>query len=171
VSPPARRRVDPAAAAALLRTYSASARINQYLVEHLDPAVWRAAVRGNDGKPLRTIAALVAHLHNCGLRYLVRTDPTAAVPAELDRVRVTRAQALRALGAKRRAVLRVVGAALAEGRRIGGFPHDAAGYLAYYAMHDSHHRGQIVMLARLLGHPINRDTMSGMWQWSKRAGE
>ena len=156
---------------ALLRTYSASARINQYLVEHLDPAVWRATVRGSDGKPMRTIAALVAHLHNCGLRYLVRTAPGATVPAELDRLRVTRAQAVRALGAKRRAVLRIVGAALAEGRRIVGFPHDAATYLAYYAVHDGHHRGQIVMLARLLGHPISQRTMSGMWQWATRAGE
>ena len=169
MSPPARRRVD--SATALLRTYSASARINQYLVERLDPAVWRAAVRGNDGKQMRTIAALVAHLHNCGLRYLVRTEPAATVPPELDRLRVTPAQAVRALGAKRRAVLRIVGAALAEGRRIVGFPHDAADYLAYYAVHDAHHRGQIVMLARLLGHPIGQDTMSGMWQWTKRAGE
>jgi uncharacterized damage-inducible protein DinB len=168
VSPPARR---PEAAAALLRSYSASARINQYLVERLDPAVWRVAVRGNEGKPLRTIAALVAHLHNCGLRYLVRTAPAAAVPPELDRLRVTRAQAVRALGAKRRAVLRIVGAALAEGRRIVGFPYDAASYLAYYAVHDGHHRGQIVMLARLLGHPISQETMSGMWQWTRRAAE
>ena len=158
-------------AAALLRAYSASARINQYLVERLDPVVWRATVRGSHGRPMRTIAALVAHLHNCGLRDLVRTEPAATVPPELDRLRVTRAQAVRALGAKRRAVLRIVGAALAEGRRIVGFPHDAATYLAYYAVHDGHHRGQIVMLARLLGHPISQDTMSGMWQWAKRSGE
>ena len=163
--------VEERRAAALLRVYSASARVNQYLVERLDPAVWRASVRGNDGKAVRTIAALVAHLHNCGLRYLVRTEPAVAVPAELDRLRVTRAQAVRALGAKRRAVLRIVGRALAEGRSIVGFPHDAAHYLAYYAVHDGHHRGQIVMLARLLGHPISQETMSGMWQWAKRAGE
>jgi len=153
----------------LLHTYSASARINQYLVEHLAPAVWRARPDGTE--KVRTIAELVAHLHNCGLRYLERTDPDAAVPAELDRARVTAAQAARALGAKRKAVLRVVGAAIAEGRRIVGFPHDAPSYLLYYMAHDSHHRGQIVMLARQLGHPVSRNTMSGMWQWSARAEE
>ena len=158
---------DPTAV--LLRAYSASARINQYLVERLDPAVWRARPPGEE--KMRTIAALVAHLHNCGLRYLERTDPHAGVPAELDRARVTPAQAARALGAKRKAVLRVVGAAIAEGRRIVGFPHDAASYLAYYMIHDGHHRGQIVMLARQLGHPIGQKTMIGMWQWSARAGE
>jgi uncharacterized damage-inducible protein DinB len=169
-------------AASLLRAYSASARISQYLVQRLDPAVWRATLRGaggtgeaggtratGSGRP-KTIASLVAHIHNCGLRYLERTDPTR-VPPELDRFRVTPAEAVRALGAKRRIVLDVVGAALREGRRIVGFPHDATTYLAYYLSHDSHHRGQIVMLARLLGRPIDRDTMSGMWQWAARARE
>jgi len=164
-NPVARR--DPAAV--LLRAYSSSARINQYLVEQLDPAVWRARPDGTE--KVRTIAELVAHLHNCGLRYLERTDPDAAVPAELDRARVTPAHAARALGAKRKIVLRVVGAAIAEGRRIVGFPHDAPSYLLYYMAHDSHHRGQIVMLARQLGHPVSRQTMSGMWQWSARAEE
>ena len=157
--------------AALVRAYSASARANQYLVERLDPAVWRAELRGGRGDRLRTIAALVAHLHNCGLRYLVRTDPAADVPGELDRLRVTRAQAVRALGAKRRAVLRVVPSAIAAGRRIVGFPHDAASFLIYYLTHDSHHRGQILLQARLLGHPVSRDTMIGLWQWSARAKE
>jgi len=165
----ASQRLDPTAA--LLRAYSASARINQYLVEHLDPAVWRARVEGGHGEKLRTVAALVAHLHNCGLRYLERTDRTARVPAELDRFRVTPAQAVRALGAKRRAVQRVVTAALADGRRITGFPYDAATFVLYYLAHDSHHRGQIVMLARLLGHPVSQKTMIGMWQWSRRAAE
>jgi len=163
--PPRRRRV-PDAAAELLTAYAASARINQYLVERLPLAVWRVPPPG--GK--RTIAALVAHLHNCGLRYVERTDPEG-VPAELDRARVTPAQAARALGAKGRAVVRIVGAALSDGRRIVGFPHSAAFYLAYYMSHDAHHRGQIVQLARQLGHPIAQRTMIGMWQWPRRAEE
>jgi uncharacterized damage-inducible protein DinB len=159
-------RVAPAAA--LLTAYSASARVNQYLVEQLDPAVWRAPSPLPKG---RTVAAQIAHLHNCGLRYLERTAPGVPVPAELDRHQVTQAQAARALGAKRRAVLAIVGAALKENSRIVGSPHDAAGFLAYYMIHDAHHRGQIVLQARLLGHPISQKTMIGMWQWSKRAKE
>jgi len=164
VKPKRRRPVDPAAA--LLTAYAASARINQYLVERLAPAIWRVPPPG--GK--RTIAGLVAHLHNCGLRYVERTDPKG-VPAELDRARVTAAQAARALGAKGRAVVRIVGAAMKDGRCIVGFPHDAAHYLAYYMAHDAHHRGQIVQLARQLGYPISQQTMIGMWQWPRRAEE
>jgi hypothetical protein len=33
--------------------------------------------------------------------------------------------------------VRIVGAALANGRRIVGYPHDAAQYLAYYMTHDA----------------------------------
>ncbi|HKS17427.1 MAG TPA: DinB family protein [Planctomycetota bacterium] len=150
--------------ASLLRAYSASARINQYLAQRLHPAVWRVGSG-------RTVASLFAHMYNCGLRYLVRTDPKAAVPEELDRFTVTPAQAIRAFGAKRKAVEKVVGRALVAGRRIVGFPHDAATYLAYYLSHDSHHRGQIALLARQLGHPLDRETMSGMWQWAARAKE
>ena len=154
--------------AALLKAYSASARINQYLVERLHPAVWRAPSPLPKG---RTVAALVAHMHNCGLRYLERTAPGVPVPAELDRHRVTQTQAVRALGAKRKAVGAIVGAALRDDGRIVGFPYDAAGYLAYYMAHDAHHRGQILLQARLLGHPIGRDAMAGMWQWTTRAKE
>ena len=153
---------------ALLKAYSANARINQYLVQHLDPAVWHAPPPVPKG---HTVAALVAHMHNCGLRYLERTAPGFPVPAELDRRRVTRAQAARSLAAKRKAVLAIVGGALADDGRIVGFHHDAAGYLAYYMIHDAHHRGQILLQARLVGHPISRATMIGMWQFSKRAKE
>jgi uncharacterized damage-inducible protein DinB len=149
------------AADALLRAYSASARVNQYLVEQLHRAVWRAPAPLRKG---RTVAALVAHMHNCGLRYLERTAPGVPVPAELDRNRATPAQAARALGAKRKAVLAIVGGALKDDGRIVGFHHDAAGYLMYYMIHDAHHRGQIVQQARLLGHPITKKTMIGMWR-------
>lgn len=155
-------------AAALLKAYSASARINQYLVERLHPAIWRAPSPIPRG---RTVAALVAHMHNCALRYLERTAPEVPVPAELDRHRVTQKEAARALGAKRKAVLAIVGAALEDNNKIVGSPHRAAEFLAYYMVHDAHHRGQIVQQARQLGHPISQETMIGMWQWSARGKE
>src|SRR2546427_11688754 len=101
---PARRRrvVDPTAA--LLTAYAASGRINRYLVGRLPRAIWRVPPPGGKG---RTIAALVAHLHNCGLRYLERAAPEG-VPGELDRSRATPARAARALAANARAAVRIV---------------------------------------------------------------
>ncbi len=164
----ARRRPPYDPLAALLKAWAAAARVTPYLVERLHPDAWREPVPAKRGK---TIAQVVAHIHNCGLRYLVRTAPTADVPAELDRHRVTQKEAVRALMRRRAAVLDVVGAALHGSGRIVGFPHDAAQYLAYYMVHDAHHRGQITQMARLLGRPIRPETMQGMWQFSARAKE
>jgi len=166
--PTARARAPYTPGDALLRAYSASARVNEFLVERLRAELWRAKPPVAKG---RTIAALAAHLHNCGLVYLRRADPDGTAVLDLDRFRVTQTQAARALAAKRRLALKVASAALADGRRIGGSPYDAATFLAYYMVHDGHHRGQILMQARLLGHPVSQATMSGMWMWAQRARE
>jgi len=148
-----------------LTAYAASARINQYLVEQLSPAIWRVPPPGGNGRG-RTIAALFAHIHNCGLRYLERTDPEG-VPGELERARVTPKEAARALGAKGRAVVRIVGAALADGRRIVGYPHSAVHYLTYYITHDAHHRGNVLLTLKQCGHVVPQDVRYGIWKWDK----
>ena len=165
----ASRRGEPFdVSAGLLRAYAASARANEYLIERLHPAVWRARP---PAAKLRTIASVVAHMHNCALVYLRRDAPHVRVPEELDRFRVTQAQAVRALAAKRKAVLAVLTPALARGGRVGGSSHDPVTFLTYYMAHDAHHRGQILQLARLLDHPVSVETMSGLWQWGVRARE
>ena len=40
--------------------FAANDRMNQVLIEHLDPAAWRAKPPGN----VRTIAAIFTHMHN-----------------------------------------------------------------------------------------------------------
>ncbi|HZH39696.1 MAG TPA: DinB family protein [Gemmatimonadales bacterium] len=157
------------ATATLLAAYSASARVNQYLVERLHSSIWRAQL---GGPRVRTVAGIVAHTHNCSLIYLRRAAPTVSVPPELDRFTVTQKQAARVLGAKRKAVLRIVTQCLKGNGRVDGWTGgNAAMFLAYYMSHDAHHRGQIVTLARLLGHPLSTKTMSGMWQWGVRSRE
>ncbi len=54
---------------------------------------------------------------------------------------------------------------------IPGFPLDVVHFLAYFVAHEGHHRGQICMLARLLGHRLPAEVTNGLWQWSKRAKE
>ena len=120
----------------LLRACSANARVNEYLVERLDPAVWRAKPPAK----MRTIAAIVAHMHNCGLTYLRQATPKIRVPPDLDRFRVTQQAAIRALTAKRKAMLAAFESALELGTRIGHSKHDAIEFVAYYMVHDGHHR-------------------------------
>ncbi|MGH7626499.1 MAG: DinB family protein [Gemmatimonadaceae bacterium] len=50
-------------------------------------------------------------------------------------------------------------------------PLDVGHVLTYFVAHEAHHRGQIVMLARELGHRLSREATNGLWQWSTRVRE
>jgi uncharacterized damage-inducible protein DinB len=44
-------------------------------------------------------------------------------------------------------------------------PRRVVNMLAYLMQHDAHHRGQISMLARDLGHEFSGDDVMRMWGW------
>jgi uncharacterized damage-inducible protein DinB len=33
--------------------------------------------------------------------------------------------------------------------------------------HEGHHRGQILLIARALGKPLSRETVNGLWGWTR----
>ena len=47
------------------------------------------------------------------------------------------------------------------------FPTDVVHFLNYFVAHEAHHRGQLCMLARQLGHRFPADVTAGLWQWKK----
>ena len=51
------------------------------------------------------------------------------------------------------------------------FPTDLEHFVNYFVAHEAHHRGQLVMIARQLGHPLPADVINGLWQWTARARE
>ena len=75
---------------------------------------------------------------------------------------------MRALEHSRLALCAVISGALATDGRIKGFRPDVAGFLGYLIAHDAHHRGQVAMLARQVGHPLPQKAMFGMWEWGTR---
>ena len=150
-------------AEALLRAYDTNDRINQYLLESLTDEAWSADPPGGKG---RTIAAIVAHMHNVRIMWL-KAAKAADVPAQLSRS-PTRADAAAALAQSRDALARVLADALAADGRVKGFRPDAAGFFGYLVAHDAHHRGQITMLARQVGRPLPQKAMFGMWEWGSR---
>ena len=50
-------------------------------------------------------------------------------------------------------------------------PLDVPHVLTYFVAHEGHHRGQIVMLARQLGHRLPPEVAGGLWQFTTRARE
>jgi uncharacterized damage-inducible protein DinB len=149
---------------ALLNAFNTNNRINQYLIDNLPLAAWKSTPP--DGKG-RTVAAIVAHMHNVRVMWL-RAAKAEDIPAQLDRVTVTPSQAMRGLEASREALCVVMSRALETDGRVKGFRPDVAGFLGYLIAHDAHHRGQITMLARQTGHPLPQKAMFGMWEWSSR---
>ncbi|HTY84225.1 MAG TPA: DinB family protein [Silvibacterium sp.] len=149
---------------ALLNAFNTNNRINQYLVDNLAPAAWRA--KSADGKG-RSIAAIVAHMHNVRVMWL-KAAKAEEIPPQLDRTKVTPRQAMRALEMSRHALSVVISQAISADGRVRGFRPDVAGFVGYLISHDAHHRGQIAMLARQVGHPLPQKAMFGMWEWGSR---
>jgi uncharacterized damage-inducible protein DinB len=149
---------------ALLNALDTNNRINLYLIENLPPAAWNAKLP--DGKG-RTVAAIVAHMHNVRVMWL-KAGKAQDIPEQLDRATVTPAQATHALESSRAALHKLCQEALGTDGRIKGFRPDVAGFAGYLIAHDAHHRGQIAMLARQLGYPLPQKAVFGMWEWGQR---
>jgi len=149
---------------ALLNAFNTNDRINHYLIDNLPPAAWKSKPTAGKG---RTIAAIVAHMHNVRVMWL-KAAKAAEIPGQLDRSTVTPAQAMRALEISRHSLSVILSQALTGDGRVRGFRPDVAGFLGYLVAHDAHHRGQITMQARQLGHPLPQKAMFGMWEWNRR---
>jgi len=152
---------------ALLHSYITNEKINQFMLVGIAVETWRAEPPSG-GRP---IAAIVVHMHNVRVMWLKVAAKDAKIPAQLDRHTVTVAQAKKALKQSAAALTLLLKKSLATSGKISNFKPDVGGFFGYLIAHDAHHRGQVTMLARQLGHPIPQATMFGMWEWNSRGNE
>ncbi len=164
--------------AMLLASWRTNSRVTAYLVEHLPAALWDAQV---PGAPRRTIRMIAGHVHNARCSWLktLGREHGIAVPASVDRRTVTRHELLVALGRSSRGIEALLELGIAAGGHVPpskayvwrNLPLDVPHVLTYFVAHEGHHRGQIVMLARQLGHRLPAGITGGLWEWNKRAHE
>jgi uncharacterized damage-inducible protein DinB len=153
------------------RIFTASDRMNQMLIEHLDPAAWKAKPPGK----VRTIAAIFTHMHNVRSKWIRLTAPHLEVPRQLNRAHCTPQQARAGLAESAARCAETLAEALGGTGRVAGFHRDGwappwpAGVemLCYMLAHEAHHRGQVLMLAHQLGFPLPQKVMAGIWNWEK----
>jgi uncharacterized damage-inducible protein DinB len=163
---PAARRLDDAVVA----TWRTSNRVTVFFFENLPEQVWPLKV---PGAPRRTVRMIAGHIHNCRCQWIkvLGRKFGIPVPKSVNRRSVTRGQLLTALGRSNEGIVRLLQLGLERGGKIPGFTQDVVHFLAYFVAHEGHHRGQICMIARQMGHRLPAPITNGLWEWSKRARE
>ena len=160
----------------LLESYAVNERMNQLVLEHLDPRAWRAKPPGRNA---RTIAAIFAHMHNIRRKWLRLSAPHLKLPAPLDRTRSTQKQTRMAFEESAERCSEMLAEAFGRAGRVKKFLRDGwarpwpagAAMFAYMVMHDAHHRGQVCMLAHQLGFPLQNKAAYGLWAWERLSKE
>ena len=157
----------------VLAAWRTNSLVTAHLVEQLPTVLWNASI---PGEPRRTVRSIAAHLHNARSRW-IRTlgqEHGIAAPQLVDRRKVTRRSLLLALKRSSRGIEALLELGIATGGQIPpskayvwrNLPLDVGHVLAYFVAHEGHHRGQIVMVARQLGHRLSPEAINGLWQWT-----
>jgi uncharacterized damage-inducible protein DinB len=161
---------------ASVQIFAANDRMNQTLIEHLDPAAWTAKPTAKPPGKVRTIAAIFTHMHNVRCKWVRLTAPHLKIPTQLNRAHCTPKQARAGLGESAARCAEMLAEALgSDGGRVGMFRRDGWAQpwpvglemLCYMLSHEAHHRGQVCMLAHQLGFQLPNEVASGIWNWEK----
>lgn len=164
--------VDSCSVIAAWRTNN---RATIYLVQHLPAAVWSSQV---PGIPRLTVGMIAAHIHNsrCGWVRSLGARHGIRTPRRVDLRRVQPPELVKALSRSSEGIIRLIELGSAHGGRVPraiwqNFPTDLYHFLSYFAAHEGHHRGQLFMAARQLGHRLPCSVAGGVWQWTKLSRE
>ena len=167
-----RQKVQTQIGRAAVQIFAANDRMNQMLIEGLDPVAWRAKPAGN----ARSIAAIFTHMHNVRCKWVRLTAPHLKVPRQLNRAHCTPQQARAGLASSAARCSEMLAEALGGGGgRVQKFLRDGWArpwpvgpeMLCYMLSHEAHHRGQVCMLAHQLGFPVPKAVACGIWNWEK----
>jgi uncharacterized damage-inducible protein DinB len=165
------RQVSTQMGRAAVQIFAANERMNQMIIEHLDPAAWNAKPPGK----ARSIAAIFTHMHNVRTKWVRLTAPHLKVPRQLQRAHCTPKQARAGLAESAARCAEMLGEALGGVGRGRKFVRDGwarpwpvgVEMLCYMISHEAHHRGQVLMLAHQMGFPLPQKVMYGIWNWEK----
>jgi uncharacterized damage-inducible protein DinB len=168
---------------AAVQMFAANDRMNQLLIEHLDPAAWKAKppanlppkLPGSRPHQTRPIAAIVTHMHNVRCKWIRLTAPHLKVPPLLNLVHCTPRHASKRLAQSSARCAEMLAAALGGSGSVKTFLRDGWArpwpvgpeMLCYMISHEAHHRGQVCMIAHQLGFPLPNKVTSEMWNWEK----
>lgn len=163
----------------VLNAWRINAQTTIFLIERLPSDLWPRAL---PGAPRRTVRSIAVHLHNCRCLWMnsLAKHSGAAIPRRVARANATQSEVLEALPLSADAISSLLRVALESDGRFpgvstpfiyGAMPRDAVLFCGYALAHEAHHRGQLVVTARALGHRLSAEAINGLWQWSSRLRE
>ncbi len=168
----------PAQREMLLAAWRTNNRVTSFLIEHIPDELWVTPV---PGAPRRTVRMIAGHIHNARCMYIkmLGSEHGIVTPRPVNRHKVGRKELSLALGRSGRGVASLLKLGCDSGGVIPAsssytwrnLPLDVAHVLTYFVAHEGHHRGQIVMIARQVGHRLPIEVTGGLWHWSKRGIE
>jgi len=162
----------------ILGAWRTNGLVTAYLVEWLPAALWDVPV---PGAPQRTVRMIAAHFHNSRSRWIktLGEEHGISAPRLVDVRKVTRRALLAALTRSSAGIEALLELGLASGGHVPpskryvwrNLPLDVGHVLTYFVAHEAHHRGQLVMVGRQLGHRLPQEAVNGLWQWTTRSCE
>ena len=162
----------------ILGAWRTNCRVTAAFVAGLPTGLWDTVVPGT---PRKTIRMLAAHLHNSRARWIRTLGKPHGIrmPALVNPRRVTRQQLVAALSQSGKQMEALLDSGIAAGGELKpskayvwrNLALDVGHVLTYFVAHEAHHRGQLVMLARQLGHRLPSKVTADLWWWKERAGK
>jgi uncharacterized damage-inducible protein DinB len=151
----------------LLETWEIHNRINLYLLEAIDGAHLQDVAPASKG---RNVGEQWAHIHNVRLMWLKSAAPELlAGLKKIEKDEATKKDLLvRSLSESAKAIRLTLEQALESNGKIKGFKPHATAFVGYLIAHESHHRGQIILLLKQNGHRLPNQTLFGIWEWGTR---
>ena len=148
----------------LTETWQIHNRINLYLLDNIDEANLNdiSASKG------RTVGEQFAHMHNVRLMWLKAADPVLLdETVKIEKENIRKDVLVTGLKASAIAIEQLFEKNYVNGK-IKNFKPHATGFLGYLISHESHHRGQIMLALKQSGHPVDKKTQFGIWEWGTR---
>ena len=117
----------------------------------------------------RNVGEQIAHMHNVRLMWLKSASPDLLKGLDkIEKESITKEMLQSSLKKSGEAIAALMKTSLASDGKIKGFKPHAIAFLGYIISHESHHRGQIALSLKQLGHPLDKKIAYGIWEWGSR---